>query len=56
MSELPTSENQSIRTEAHKLALANSRKPWARRWLRANGGSYWFLQARAREAESKSHG
>lgn len=26
--------------EAHRLALSNRNKPWARRWLRANGLMY----------------
>jgi hypothetical protein len=27
----------SRKQEAYRLALANRNKPWARRWLRANG-------------------
>jgi hypothetical protein len=30
----------SRRQEAHRMALSNRNKPWARRWLRANGHMY----------------
>jgi hypothetical protein len=30
----------SRKNEAHRMALANRNKPWARRWLRANGHMY----------------
>ena len=30
----------SIAREAYQLAIANKRKSWAKRWLRANG--YWL--------------
>jgi hypothetical protein len=32
--------DRSRKQEAHRLALANRNKPWARRWLRANGHMY----------------
>lgn len=27
----------TMHSEAHRIALANKRKPWARRWLKENG-------------------
>lgn len=31
----------SRKQEAHRMALANRNKPWARRWLRENGKSFF---------------